>query len=417
LLIACHQRYFVKFKPKIAPAADRLTGGSYRIARGLKMHEHRLGDWCFRTVGGFPLRRSCGKSSRGGFTLVELLVVIAIIGVLVALLLPAIQAAREAARRADCINRLRQIVLAAHNYESAKKKIPSHGDVTIRDGVFMGALSALARLLPYMEEESVQNLVDQEHHWRDASNREALRTPLPFLRCPSGKQTELTYINYRDTGVQEENALRSHYVGNMGARPGPNKDPTQPSDGCSPSGGTRGAANWDWPYSTYYQHACTRASSSSASGSTAINGVIYPVSNIDLGDVTDGTSKTIMFGEMSWDVGPQEPWLVGSTSNNANDAFGSSHGVVYNSKNIRWPINGKRFRGEDGMLPAGEDPDSPTSHFAPLTETSLGSYHPGGTHVAMCDGSARFLSDDVDVPLVLLRMASRASEDIYAAPN
>jgi len=64
--------------------------------------------------------------TKRGFTLVELLVVIAIIGILVALLLPAIQAAREAARRADCINRIRQIVLAAHNYESARKRLPPH---------------------------------------------------------------------------------------------------------------------------------------------------------------------------------------------------------------------------------------------------------------------------------------------------
>ena len=68
-----------------------------------------------------PVRRS-------GFTLVELLVVIAIIGVLVALLLPAVQAAREAARRTDCVNRQRQVLLAAHNYLSAMKQLPSHGD-------------------------------------------------------------------------------------------------------------------------------------------------------------------------------------------------------------------------------------------------------------------------------------------------
>src|SRR5437762_14058349 len=96
-----------------------------------------------------------------GFTLVELLVVIAIIGILVALLLPAIQAAREAARKTDCVNRIRQLVLAAHNYESAKKRLPSHGDVTYDGKTWKGALSSQARLLPYMEEQNVQNLVDQ----------------------------------------------------------------------------------------------------------------------------------------------------------------------------------------------------------------------------------------------------------------
>jgi prepilin-type processing-associated H-X9-DG protein len=123
-----------------------------------------------------------------------------------------------------------------------------------------------------------------------------------------------------------------------------------------------------------------------------------------------------MFGEMSWDVGPQEPWIVGSTSNNGpDDEAGSSNGVVYNAKNVRYAINHKKYLDEEGNLPTGQDPDDPKSDYAPLTETSLGSYHPGGTHVVMCDGSARFLGDDTDVELVLLRMASRNSEDVYDA--
>ena len=82
---------------------------------------------------------------RRGFTLVELLVVIAIIGVLVALLLPAIQAAREAARRSDCINRIRQIALAAHNYESAKRKVPPHVEVPLNEGVETTAVHGAAK--------------------------------------------------------------------------------------------------------------------------------------------------------------------------------------------------------------------------------------------------------------------------------
>src|SRR5262245_23391415 len=117
-------------------------------------------------IGSNPMecKKSTASASRPnakGFTLVELLVVIAIIGILVALLLPAIQAAREAARRSDCINRLRQLVLAAHNYEAAQKRLPSHGDVTYDGKVWKGALSSQERLLPYMEEENVQKLVDQ----------------------------------------------------------------------------------------------------------------------------------------------------------------------------------------------------------------------------------------------------------------
>jgi prepilin-type N-terminal cleavage/methylation domain-containing protein/prepilin-type processing-associated H-X9-DG protein len=341
-----------------------------------------------------------------GFTLVELLVVIAIIGVLVALLLPAIQAAREAARRTDCINRIRQVLLAAHNYESAVQKLVAHGDIFVRGGTVTGALSSQARLLPYMENKAVHDLVDQDAHWRGPTNRVALRTPLPFLRCPSGKEIELTSINGRDTGAVEENNLRSHYVGVMGARPGPREDGS-PS-GCSPPGGGRGGGTWAYPHNTYYQDACADPPTTS-SGGVAINGAIYPLSNLEIGQISDGTSNTMMYGEMSWDVGPQEPWIVGSTSINMDNPVGGSRGFVQNAKNVRYAINGRRPIEDDG---------SPTLNTpAPaLTDISLGSYHPGGAHIGMCDGAVGFVSDDADVDAVLKPMASRASGEVYDRP-
>jgi prepilin-type N-terminal cleavage/methylation domain-containing protein len=354
---------------------------------------------------------------RRAFTLVELLVVIAIIGILVALLLPAIQAAREAARRSDCINRIRQIVLAAHNYEGTKKKLPPHGDVQYNavTKVWRGALSAQARILPYMDEQNVANLVNQDFHWRDNQNLLAFNTPLPFFRCPSAKPTELTYMNERDNpGTARENGLKCHYVGILGARPGPNVDGTAGSGCPAPLAGGRGGGQFVFPEITYTQWACApRSSGDGGSGGVAINGVIFPVSNLSFAKITDGTSKTMMFGEMSWDVGPQEPWIVGSTSNNQTGDFGS-HGVIYNAKNVRWGINAKRYLEEDGTVLAGysAEVNDDNSRYAPLTETSLGSNHPGGTHVGMSDGSALFVREDIDLG-VLRRMASRASEDIY----
>ena len=150
-----------------------------------------------------------------------------------------------------------------------------------------------------------------------------------------------------------------------------------------------------------------RSRSDGGSGGTAINGVIYPVSNIGLGAIADGTSHTIMYGEMSWDVGPQEPWIVGSTSKNTSGDFGS-HGVVYNAKNIRWPINQEPYLEPDGLTKSGKT-------YVPLTETSLGSNHPGGCHLGMSDGAGIFVRADIDVT-VLRRMASRKSEDIYELP-
>jgi prepilin-type N-terminal cleavage/methylation domain-containing protein len=358
------------------------------------------------------------RSMRAAFTLVELLVVIAIIGILVALLLPAIQAAREAARRSDCINRIRQLVLASHNYETSKKKLPPHGDCYLKNGVMAGGLSAHARLLPYMEEEALLTLVNQNVHWRDSSNDRALATPLPFLRCPSGNDRELTEVGY-GSGNYVENNLRSHYVGIMGARPGPNKDPAQLSDGCPPTTSGRGGGTFAWPESTYLQRFCTKASNTSAgSGGAAINGVIFPRSNMSFNAITDGSSKTMMFGEMSWECGVHQSWLIGSTSN-GSDPVENSYGVLQNTKAVRYGIRIKKWTQQDINPPTpgfnDASRDDPNSEYAPLTETSLGSNHPGGTHVGMSDGSAMFLREDVDVAGVLRRLASRASEDIYDA--
>jgi prepilin-type processing-associated H-X9-DG protein len=107
----------------------------------------------------------------------------------------------------------------------------------------------------------------------------------------------------------------------------------------------------------------------------------------------------MIFGEMSWDVGVQKTWIVGSVS--PNDQFG----VVFNAKNVKYAINEAKYAEEDG-----------TRTNIPLTDVSLGSKHPGGTHVLLCDGSAHFLREDVDVAGVLRPMASASSDDIYQSP-
>jgi prepilin-type N-terminal cleavage/methylation domain-containing protein len=322
---------------------------------------------------------------RHGFTLVELLVVIAIIGILVALLLPAIQAAREAARRADCINRLRQIGLAAHGFHDVKKQLPPHGN-------FPTGLSSQARLLPYMENNAVHDLVDQEKHWRAPENARAIRMPLTFFRCPSQAATELTLTGGtlgNAFGEPEENNLRCHYEGNLGARVA-----------CLPPAGGRGGGSWPWPESTYTQRNCTESRTNS--GGTANNGVIMPDRKVKLADITDGTSHTIMYGELSWDAGTLCGWIVGSTSLPSEN---QSNGWVYNAKNIKYPLNFAAYHNPDG-----------TDTTYVLTDVSMGSKHPGGAHMLMSDGSTNFLREDVELEGVYRRMASRASEDIYQSP-
>ena len=358
-----------------------------------------------------PQQSSDLNTNRQGFTLVELLVVIAIIGILVALLLPAVQAAREAARRSDCTNRLRQLGIATHNYHDTQKILPTHGNLPT-------SLSSQAQLLPYMENQILYDLVDQTVHWSNNRNADAYWTEVPQLRCPSGPEiqwTECGRAPQRTGSLPEgihQTSLSPHYVGVMGARPGPRRGGSIIyTKNCGPPSGGRGGGTFSFPEDTYYQDNCNDGTFNS--GGVSINGVIYPFSKkLNLAKITDGTSKTMLYGELSWEAGAMAPWIVGSVTG-ANtppaDWQTSSRGWVHGAKNITHSIR------EAAMtLPEGADPnDNTTRTDTPLTDTSLGSNHPGGLNILMCDASTHFVNEDIDLKEVYRPMASRASDDIY----
>ncbi len=137
---------------------------------------------CSRRIPAAPLARP-GKNRWGGFTLVELLVVIAIIGILVGLLLPAVQAAREAARRTTCLNNLKQIGLAIHQYHEATNHIPTGWLSKQPEGEPGWGWATLT--LPYVEQANLRKLVDTGKHIDDPANDRARVRSLAFHYCPS----------------------------------------------------------------------------------------------------------------------------------------------------------------------------------------------------------------------------------------
>jgi prepilin-type N-terminal cleavage/methylation domain-containing protein/prepilin-type processing-associated H-X9-DG protein len=317
---------------------------------------------------------------RRGFTLVELLVVIAIIGILVALLLPAIQAAREAARRADCVNRMRQIAIACINHHDTKKSFPAATSTDFQAGTENDdtpkytSWGYLPQVMPYMENQTLVDQLDLTQHWslEPLNTAPLYNTPVPFLRCPSQTDQELTFVDKPSSGYTEEQThLRAHYMGVMGAKkncPAPNTSPGLPD-------------------STYK----LSPECASQGGGSATNGVIFHGSTVNLKDVTDGSSHTFMIGEISWLVGPQRIWAVGSASATA------PHRWNYTSKNVKWPLN-TAFRGPGSIYDNND--------------LSFGSLHPGGTHFALCDGSVHFISENVETLGVLLPLASRRSDEV-----
>ncbi len=119
-----------------------------------------------------------------GFTLVELLVVIAIIGILIGMLLPAVQSVREAARRTQCMNNIRQLSLAALNFESAHMHFPSgvlDDDDDLRDALRVGWID----LLPHIEQGNLYQQYDLNSDWKSATNAPLARVEIPIFRCPS----------------------------------------------------------------------------------------------------------------------------------------------------------------------------------------------------------------------------------------
>lgn len=302
------------------------------------------------------------QSQKCGFTLVELLVVIAIIGVLVALLLPAVQAAREAARRTHCLNNVRQLGVGMHNHLGAKGSFPVGGDGKSQ-------LAWTAYLLPYIEQNNVYNEIDfkQGYYLLPEKNGPQLNRIAAFL-CPTQTTHERSNLPGGGDAVNGFAPFTLHYYGSMGPK------------------GTH-------PYTLLPY---TVELTGENHGGHATQGMLLRNKPVKIKDVTDGTSNTFMIGEISWTgFTGYRGWGRGSTvligGNSAAELRGSAEG---GTKNVALSIN----------------TGSPTYQTLNWNDGEFGSDHPGGAVFLFSDSSVSFLSEDIAIG-VFLSLASRDGEE------
>jgi prepilin-type N-terminal cleavage/methylation domain-containing protein/prepilin-type processing-associated H-X9-DG protein len=298
-------------------------------------------------------------SPKTGFTLVELLVVIAIIGTLVGLLLPAVQAAREAARTSTCSNNLKTIGLAMHSYVTAQQKLPPGSNI-LGAGFAVNDYghNCLVFILPYMEEQSLYNSFDLSKKYDDVANRDkTLSAAVATFLCPSSQQRK-SLSDDLSLGTTAR-ANTTHYVGIMG------------------------------PYDAGSLYTVDKTST--AFGSIAKQGTLLRGEQIGFKQVTDGLSKTLLVGEMSWsNANVYRGWSRGCNKSGSGTDNMACAGV----KNIRYGLK-------------SADYDSATY----FNNVSFGSEHPGGTQFVFCDGAVRLFADTTPLD-VLQKLASRNGGEV-----
>lgn len=309
------------------------------------------------------------RYSRRGFTLIELLVVIAIIGILVGLLLPAVQAARAAARRMQCSNNLKQLALAAHNFHDTQQRLPPQRAVNYTGTPFQ----AFGDNAPFMPP-------GWETYWT--------LELLPYVEL-TALHSRVVFQWYTATGVNPA------WYSNLDGPSAPAGQKLQvllcPSHVLNPVVISRPPSR-TIPQGAHFGYTSYRANYATRIGQGSAFNVMYNNSQVRLTDITDGTSATLLFGEHS---GHEPLW----------EAF---LGPGYRSPNNKSPSywNGAYFYGpyaRSGMefnyrLPpnaVGSSGSARRSHYWKRVD-GFGSDHAGGANFALCDGSVRFIPNGIN---------------------
>lgn len=337
---------------------------------------------------------------RKAFTLVELLVVIAIIGILVALILPAVQAAREASRRMACSNNLKQIGLACHNFESARKVFPRSGEHLVKVGgnvlktqCFQGPLTMI---LPYMEQSNVFDQIDIRLRHNEGANASAAMleagpgATIKAYLCP----TNPLRTKARDSqGFACSDYAGLPYVEISAAI----ASQAQIPEGRYPTALT--SDSYDLQYYTNYS-ASDPTISSSKTFQLKTSAELQSIGKFDpywggapLAATTDGTSNSILFYE---DVGRSE--AMDGTGGPPNSYLDPIDGMA--RRHWRWsePDNtsGASKGVNNNKSPMNGPSTCPWRYHDCGPNNEMFSFHPGGAQMVMADGSVRFLSETVD---------------------
>jgi len=297
------------------------------------------------------------NKTASGFTLVELLVVITIIGILISLLLPAVQAAREAARRLQCSNNLKQFGLAALNHESAHGHYPTGGWGWYWVGDPDRGAGAdqpggwFYNILPSIEQDAIYSLPKgSDETAKKAGATTMISTPIAAANCPSRRPSILYPNFYKDVGFNYNLAsavARGDYAANCGDQ-GINELGSGPTS-------LSNAATFSWP---------------DASNHT---GISYQRSTVKIAHVTDGTSNTILFGERYLQA---DQYATGETGGDNDSIYNGYTNDIYRSASASLPPRQDQVGYGDAM--------------------SFGSAHTGGCNFVLCDGSVRSINYSIN---------------------